>query len=66
MQGLGRADIVDAGSRESGFSECQVHPERSHDRSVGWDPPWRVVQSLLEGGGGGSCGSIWHTVARRG
>ncbi|CAI9545592.1 unnamed protein product [Staurois parvus] len=27
MQGLGRADIVNAGSRESGYSECR-DPER--------------------------------------
>ncbi|CAI9556932.1 unnamed protein product [Staurois parvus] len=25
MQGLGRADIVNAGSGESGYSECGVH-----------------------------------------
>ncbi|CAI9572329.1 unnamed protein product [Staurois parvus] len=28
MRGLGRADIVNAGSGESGYSECRVRGER--------------------------------------
>ncbi|CAI9615170.1 unnamed protein product [Staurois parvus] len=34
MQGPGRADIVNAGSGESGYSECRVRGERIYECGV--------------------------------
>ncbi|CAI9570280.1 unnamed protein product [Staurois parvus] len=60
MRGPGRADIVNAGSREGGYSECGVRGERIW-RMRG---PWRadMVNAGSGESGHGECGVLGERI----